>query len=114
MTGAPMGVPPMKHIRYSAMTRPRMDGSTPSCTEAFAAVVRREMQEKRFVLAAAVVAAVIPFAVPIVRGLAGDTGELLAEAGCPPTVALHRRQGVRDVEVARASRAQSLRANPDV
>ena len=40
MTGAPTGVPPMKHIRYSAITRPRMVGSTPSCTELFAAVVK--------------------------------------------------------------------------
>ena len=37
--GAPSGVPPMKHMRYSAMTRPRIVGSTPSCTDAFAAVV---------------------------------------------------------------------------
>ncbi len=39
MIGAPNGVPPMKQIRYSAITRPRMVGSTPSCTDAFAAVV---------------------------------------------------------------------------
>ena len=37
--GAPSGVPPMKQIRYSAMTRPRIVGATPSCTEVFAAVV---------------------------------------------------------------------------
>lgn len=40
---------------------------------AFAAVARREILEKRFVLAAALVAAVIPFAVPLVRGLGGET-----------------------------------------
>ncbi|MDQ6894544.1 MAG: hypothetical protein M3167_17960 [Acidobacteriota bacterium] len=41
--------------------------------KAFAAVAKREIVEKRFVLAAALVAAVIPFAVPIVRGLGGQT-----------------------------------------
>jgi ABC-type transport system involved in multi-copper enzyme maturation permease subunit len=41
--------------------------------KAFAAVARREIVEKRFVLAAALVAAVIPFAVPIARGLSGET-----------------------------------------
>ena len=31
-SGAPSGVPPMKHMKYSAMTRPRICGSAPSCT----------------------------------------------------------------------------------
>ena len=33
ISGAPTGVPPMKHMKYSAMTRPRICGSTPSWTK---------------------------------------------------------------------------------
>jgi hypothetical protein len=36
MTGAPMGVPPMKASMYRPMTRPRSSGSTASWTEALA------------------------------------------------------------------------------
>ncbi len=36
MTGAPIGVPPMKASMYRPMTRPRSSGSTASCTAAFA------------------------------------------------------------------------------
>ena len=39
----------------------------------FLAVARREIEEKRFVFAAAAVASVVPFAVPLVRGLHGQT-----------------------------------------
>jgi hypothetical protein len=39
---------------------------------AFLAVARREIEEKRFVFAAALVASVVPFAVPLVRGLHGQ------------------------------------------
>src|SRR5665811_2219875 len=39
MSGAPRGVPPMKTARYSAMTRPRMAGSTLSWTIAVAVVI---------------------------------------------------------------------------
>ena len=48
----------------------------------FLAVARREVLEKRFVFAASAVAAVVPLAVPVVRGLSGqaakDTRELVA------------------------------------
>ena len=37
-TGAPIGVPPIRTIMYSAITRPRSRGSTPSWTAALAAV----------------------------------------------------------------------------
>ncbi|HEV2063603.1 MAG TPA: hypothetical protein VGS00_03535, partial [Thermoanaerobaculia bacterium] len=37
----------------------------------FLAVARREIEEKRFVFAAAAAASLIPFAIPLVRGLHG-------------------------------------------
>lgn len=50
--------------------------------KSFLAVARREILEKRFVLTAAAVAAIVPLLVPVVRGLSGqaarDTRELVA------------------------------------
>lgn len=39
MNGEPSGVPPMKIMRYSAATRPRMTGSVVSWMVALAAVI---------------------------------------------------------------------------
>ncbi len=39
-SGAPSGVPPRKHMKYSAMTRPRICGSTPSWTKLLFATLK--------------------------------------------------------------------------